>query len=283
MRHWLLIALGLFGFAPQAQAQIFDTPALRGSSPFIPAAPRYPNWEGAYAGGQVGFAGISTNFSTGVADLITNILRNTTVQSEFQPSQWARLPAHGVSGFNFGAFIGYNAQYEDAVVGVELNYNRVNARMGSSDTVARVVNTSDGYANDVTLTGAGTLHLTDYATLRFRGGWANKALMPYGFVGVAVGRATITRSASVTISGVDADPACVGPPNVCLPAYASAQSQSDGRNGAFGIGWTAGTGIDWAFQSGVFLRGEFEYVAFPNFRGAVIGIAAGHAAGGVRF
>ncbi len=281
MRGWVVVVVfGVLGLISPTEAQIFDTPSLRGSSPFIPAAPRYAKWEGAYIGGQVGFAGTSTNFSTGAADLIANILRNTTVQSQFQPSQWARLPAQGVSSFNFGAFIGYNFQYEDAVVGVELNYNRANARMGASNTVARVVNTSDGYSNNVTVSGSGSLHLTDYATLRFRGGWANDTLMPYGFLGVAVGRATVTRSASVSISGIDADPACAP---TCLPPYTFAQSQSDSRSGAFGLGWTAGTGIDWAFQSGVFVRGEFEYVAFPNFRGVAVGIAAVHAAAGVRF
>jgi outer membrane immunogenic protein len=284
MCRWLVVvAFGLFGFSSHAVAQIFDTPTLRGSSPFTPAAPKYRSWEGAFVGGQMGYAGNSANLSGGVEDLVANILRNTLVQNEFQASQWANLPKQGVSRPSFGGFMGYNVQYEDAVVGVEVNYKRTNVRMASGDTVARVVNTSNGYANSVVLSGTGSVHLTDYATLRFRGGWADNTLMPYGFVGLAVGRANLSRSASIAIVGVDANPGCVGPPNICLPPYTFSQSQSDARSGAIGYGWTAGAGIDWMLYSSIFLRGEFEYVSFPNYRRTAVAITAAHLAAGIRF
>jgi opacity protein-like surface antigen len=70
--------------------------------------------------------------------------------------------------------------------------------------------------------------------------------MPYGFIGFEVGRASIARSASVFISAVDANPGCVGPPDVCLPPYSFSQSESDIKNNAFAYGWAAGGGMDWA-------------------------------------
>lgn len=279
----LLAAAMMVGLALPAIAGDFETPVLRGSSPFIPATPKYPRWSGFYAGGQGGYSSASVNFSGGVQDLVANILRNTIVENEFQPSHWTNLPRAKEMGANFGAFFGYNAQFEDAIVGIEANYSRTNIRASSGDTIGRVVNTSDGYANAVTVSGTGSVHLTDFGTLRLRGGWATSGFMPYGFVGVAVGRATIARSASVSIVGTDADPACVGPPNICLPPYAFSQSQISANQGSFGYGWTAGAGIDVAVYSKVFVRAEYEFVAFPNFNGTNISLSSARGGIGVRF
>jgi opacity protein-like surface antigen len=101
-------------------------------------------------------------------------------------------------------------------------------------------------SNAHAVSGAASLHLTDYGTVRLRGGWAYENFMPYGFIGFAVGRASIARSASVFISAVDANPGCVGPPDVCLPPYSFSQSESDIKNNAFAYGWAAGGGMDWA-------------------------------------
>jgi opacity protein-like surface antigen len=280
MCRWLVVvAFGLLGFASHAEAQIFDTPTLRGTSPFIPAAPKYRRWDGFYAGGQVGYSAISANFSAGVSDLVANILRNTIVQNEFAPSQWVNLPSRSEPGASYGAFLGYSIQFEDTIIGVEGNYNRVSAKMSSSDTIARNVNTSDGYSNDVTVSGSASFEITDVATVRMRAGWVKDWFIPYGFVGVAIGRGGSVRSASVSINGFDADPACTS----CLPPYAFSQSQSDVKNGTIAFGWTIGAGIDWAIASNFFFRSEFEYVSFPNFAGISASISTGRVAAGLRF
>lgn len=97
--------------------------------------------------------------------------------------------------------------------------------------------------------------------------------MPYGFIGFAVGRASIARSASVFISAVDANPGCVEPPDVCLPPYSFSQSESDIKNNAFAYGWAAGGGMDWALTPHIFVRGELEYVSFPNLYHSSISIS----------
>lgn len=282
MRQWLA-ALCLAVIASPAGAEFLDTPPLRGSD-FIPDAPRYVRWEGIYFGAHAGYASGTANFSGGVADMVANILRNTTVQNEFQPSNWVNLPAQATTQPSYGAFVGYNFQFDNAVVGFEANYNRTNMTMTSGDTVARVVNTSDGYANDVTVSGTARVNITDYGTLRLRGGWATDAgFMPYAFVGAALARASLTRSASVFIIGTDADPSCVGPPNTCLPPYVFSQSQTDTKNNQFAYGWSVGGGIDWALTPNIFLRGEAEYISFPYFFGTSMSIATARAGGGVKF
>jgi opacity protein-like surface antigen len=174
-------------------------------------------------------------------------------------------------------------QFEDAVVGIEGSYNRTSMSVTASDTIVRSVNTSDGYSNAVTVSGAASVHLTDFGTFRLRGGWANGSLMPYAFIGFAVGRASINRSASVSTIGTDADPACVGPPDVCLPPYFFSQSQSDIKNDAFAFGYAGGGGLDWALTSNVFVRGEVEYVSFPSFYGSSINLMSGRVGAGLKF
>lgn len=280
MCRWLVaVAFGLLGFASQAEAQIFDTPTLRGTTPFIPAAPNHRRWDGLYAGGQVGWSAISANFSGGVSDLVANILRNTAVQSEFAPSQWVNLPSRSQPGASYGGFLGYNIQFEDTIIGVEGNYNRVSAKVSSSDTISRIVTTSNGYSNDVTVSGSSSFEISDVATVRMRAGWVKDAFIPYGFVGLAIGRGGVTRSATVSDLQTDADPACAP----CLPTIPFSQTQSDVKNGTIAFGWTIGAGIDWAVTSGFFFRSEYEYVSFPNFRGVSVPISTGRVGAGVRF
>lgn len=280
MCRWLVaVAFGLLGFASQAEAQIFDTPTLRGTTPFIPAAPNHRRWDGLYAGGQVGWSAISANFSGGVSDLVANILRNTAVQSEFAPSQWVNLPSRSQPGASYGGFLGYNIQFEDTIIGVEGNYNRVSAKVSSSDTISRIVTTSNGYSNDVTVSGSSSFEISDVATVRMRAGWVKDAFIPYGFVGLAIGRGGVTRSATVSDLQTDADPACAP----CLPTIPFSQTQSDVKNGTIAFGWTIGAGIDWAVTSSFFFRSEYEYVSFPNFRGVSVPISTGRVGAGVRF
>src|SRR5438128_2523048 len=117
-----VVAVALIGFATGAFAADYETdfPTLRGSTPYIPAPPRHTNWSGSYAGGQAGFGISGMN------------LGRTTVYGPTDPflaplpnaSTWALFGTDHPKAGNFGAFIGYLAQWDDVVLGVELNYNR---------------------------------------------------------------------------------------------------------------------------------------------------------------
>jgi opacity protein-like surface antigen len=274
-----------------AHAADFDDFVLRGSTAkppyydapvqprFIPGHPVRPQWDGLYIGGQVGAANSGVNFTQGVADLVANILRNTTIEDEFSPSQWVNLPDRSTTRASYGGFIGYNVQRDELIFGVEVNYNRTDIRMVSGDTIGRVVNTSDGYSNDVVLSGTASVHLTDYGTLRVRAGWVYDAFIPYGFAGLAVGRATVSRSATVSVDGIDANPAC-GP---CLPPYSFTATDSETKEGAFAYGWTLGGGFDWFLFSNLFARGEYEYIGFAKFYGTNLHVHTIRTALGIRF
>jgi opacity protein-like surface antigen len=287
----IVLCIGVVANAGAALAADFDNFVLRGSTSapayydapvqprFIPGHPVLPRWDGLYIGGQVGYANSGVNFSDGVADLVANLLRNTTIEDEFSPSQWVNLPGKTTTRPSYGGFVGYNVQRDDIILGVEANYNRTDIRMVSGDTIGRVVDTSDGYSNTVVLSGTSSVHLTDYGTLRVRAGWVYDAFVPYGFAGFAVARATVSRSATVSIDGIDANPGC-GP---CLPPYSFSASEDETRDGAFAYGWALGAGLDWFAFSNVFLRGEYEYIGFAKFYGTQLHIHTVRTALGIRF
>jgi outer membrane immunogenic protein len=269
----LLAALGLIGLLSPAFAADYELPTLRGSQTFVPAYPTYFSWQGFYAGGQVGYANSGIDFRNGVSPLINFALRNTRINQDINVSQLTVLGKRDTNGSGIGGFIGYNWQYDEAVVGLEMNYSRMSVGVTASDSIARVFpdpNVSASYVYDVAVTGQSAIHITDLATLRSRAGYVMGNFMPYGFLGLAVGRADISSSASVAFCGFDPT---VIPPASPTPDPIGCYNHSTGistriaqpaatqsKTGEFFAGVAAGAGVDVAVSRNVFLRGEYEYV-----------------------
>ena len=80
------------------------------------------NWEGFYIGGQGGYGSSDANFAGSNATMLAALLDHTVIQ-EMQVSQWnLGLGGQSTRSSAFGAFAGYNSQWEDVVVGLEVNY-----------------------------------------------------------------------------------------------------------------------------------------------------------------
>ena len=164
------------GFATGAWAADYETdfPTLRGTSPYIPVPPRHTNWSGFYGGGQAGFgiSGMDLGRTTvyGPTDPFLSPLPNA--------STWALFGTDHPKAGSFGAFAGYLGQWDDVVLGFELNYNRTRL-LGSSSATRSFAATAlpSGSPNiyDGTIA-TSSLKITDYGTLRFRGGWAYEKL-----------------------------------------------------------------------------------------------------------
>jgi outer membrane immunogenic protein len=277
MRH-LLAALGLIGLLSPAFAADYELPTLRGSDIFVPAFPAYFSWEGLYFGGQVGYASSGVDFGNGVGPLIDFMLRNTRINQDIKVSQLTVLSKLDTNGSGIGGFIGYNWQYDQAVVGLEMNYSRMSVEATSSDSIRRVFpdgSVSANYVYDVSVTGQSSIRITDLATLRTRAGYVLGNFMPYGFLGLAVGRADVSSSASVAFCGYDPtgnpppqDPVgsnCYNPATHVtnlVPQPATTQS----KMGEFIAGISAGAGVDVVITQNVFLRGEYEYVQFTTLK-----------------
>jgi opacity protein-like surface antigen len=87
------------------------------------------------------------------------------------------------------------------------------------------------------LTQSQSFKLVDYATFRARAGYAFGQFLPYAFVGGAVGRVNYEKR---DVLG----------------------NRIEGKDNAYAAGFVAGAGIDVKLLPNVFLRGEWEYIAF---------------------
>jgi len=261
-----LISLWLIALMSNAFAADYELPVLRGSTPFVPAPPVYTRWSGYYVGGQLSGSIAGGDFARSVGSLVSYAVRNSVLESHV--SNWTTLPKGDMHGGGFGGFVGYNSQWDEVTLGIEANYTHSSLSRSASDSLSRsfVDNTnapaSHEYTYDATVTANASVKITDFATFRARAGWVAGNFMPYGFAGFAVGRADITRSATVTATVTDrVAGVIVGTFPLILPP-----TQNSTQTGAYALGFAGGAGIDVLLKSNIFVRGEWEYVQFPNIK-----------------
>jgi outer membrane immunogenic protein len=262
----LLLALGMIGLASSAVAG--DFPVLRGSDTFVPAPPTYTRWSGFYAGGQWGYSGASVDFSNATQELVAFALRETALENESHPSLWQVLGKTSTSASSYGAFAGFNTQWEDVILGFELNYNRSSFMAVAPLSPLTRATGAGGNVYVVTLTGSGSMRITDVGTLRARFGYAAGSFLPYLTGGFAVGRADIARSALISLTENGAPFTFSG---------------SESKEATFVYGWAVGAGLDVAVMSNVFLRGEAEYVNFAPISGMHATITSARIGAGLKF
>lgn len=270
------LLLAVVSAAPASADDLFDDSFLRG--PFSASGHEPIRWDGFYVGGHVAHSSLNTDFGDGTGSLIAYILRNTTIESEGQVSNWTTLPSVTTTGSSYGGFAGYNFQWDELVVGGEIGYSHSSTMQSSaSDSIGRMFTTSDGYQNTVNVSAQTSLRLIDYVTARARAGYAIGQFLPYAVVGIAAGRFAYTRSATVTASGTDISggggaPYSFGP-----------QTLSETKNNAYAVGAVAGLGTEVALLPDVFLRGEWEFIYFSNISGMKPSMNTGRVGLGVRF
>ncbi|MEZ5787905.1 MAG: outer membrane beta-barrel protein [Xanthobacteraceae bacterium] len=274
MRVAGLCGLGLLALTTSSFAA--DLPILRGSVAPLLGYPVYHRWDGVYLGGHGSYSAASSDFAAGTGDLVAFILRNTTIENEAHVSEWTTLSKSSTSGPGFGGFIGYNGQWDDAVVGLELNYSSVDLLMDTSDRLGRSYQTSSNYLYNVVVDGSASVRLTDIGSLRLRGGWAAYSFMPYAFVGLAVARADVTREATVDATAIDVS-------GLNRPNLALRETRTDNRDGVFAYGFAVGGGIDYAVLPNVFLRAEYEYLGFSDVADMKVNVNTVRAGAGVKF
>jgi opacity protein-like surface antigen len=267
------IALALILAAPSG-ADAADMPEfLRGSY-----TPSYARWDGFYFGGQVSASSMATNFGNATSSEVAYILRNTTLENEFSPSNWTALGSTTTNSLQYGAFAGYNWQWDQLVIGFDFGYGYMSSMFTSaSDTLARRVTTSDNIQHDVTITAQSSVRLVDYAALRGRAGYAFGQFLPYAMLGAAVGRFNYSNAAVLT----DAQTDVTTPPGTFLGTFSG--SASDAKNNAFAMGFVAGLGMDVQVMPNLFLRGEWEFVAFAPVAGIRTSMNTARVGLGARF
>jgi outer membrane immunogenic protein len=268
--------LGLLGLVLAGDAIAADYPDyLRG--PGIEPVPVRYNWSGFYVGGQAGIANGAIAFGQALAPLAGGLARESFLelsdaqieagQEGTRISEWLSLPRTGISSASYGGFVGYNTQWGDTVFGVELNYNRVSLTGGASDALARQV-VFDDFGFPVFAFGNASATITDYATLRFRAGYAAGWFLPYVTAGLAIGRENYSRTVTIGY-GIPVDLAPPTPPDPPRPNPGPFGPVTTGetKNGVISFGYAFGAGVDIGLLPNVFVRAEYEYVEVGNFGG----------------
>ena len=257
--------------AGQARAADWIDDTLRGS--YTTSAP--VRWDGIHFGATMGLSTMNADYGSSTSSQVAYTLRNTTLENEQHPSTWTTLPSNITNGRQFGAFLGYNMQWQELVVGFDLAYNKPSTLESStSDTISRVVTLSDGTTDGVTIGARGSIKLIDYATARLRAGYAFGQFLPYAVVGVAVGRFNYSLSTDVTVAQTPSGGATT---TFVFPTVTQT------RSGIFSAGPLVGLGMDVAIVPNVFLRAEWEFAAFAPISGIRATVNTGRVGVGMRF
>ena len=291
----------------QAFAGSIDGSVLRGSANgsydgepvaapprFVPGSPVYRRWEGVYFGGHAGIAGAGVDFGNGTRSLIDYILRNDVVGTHV--ADWTTLSKTGDTRGIYGGFVGYNSQWDgNLIIGLEANYSRVlKGGLGGSaaDSMTRVFNddaqapATHHYFYTATVSSSASAQITDYATARARAGVVIDRFLPYAFLGAAVARVDVIRSATVSYTRHDI-PDSVTPPAPPIAPEADysfgPQTRGVNRKGVFAYGYTGGLGLDVALLPNVFVRAEWEYVQLFPVQDFKIHIGTGRVGVGIKF
>jgi outer membrane immunogenic protein len=256
-------ALALILMAP-AGAVAADMPEfLRGSY-----SPSYTRWDGFYVGGQAGKTFVSADFGTADNSLVSYMLANTELQSIV--SNFTTLPKGSTGSQSFGGFVGYNYQTDDVVLGAELNYNHMAIGIGAQDSTDPVLITSTNpppgntLVYNVSVTSGASVAIHDIVTARARAGWTFDRFLPYGFAGVAVGRADVSRYATLGTSTETFTTTTTPPISTTLCLCLPRDPQSQSQDGVIAYGFTVGLGIEMALLQNLFVRAEWEFIEFPN-------------------
>src|ERR1041384_2731475 len=116
MLRSLLCGLALLGWAVRRPAAERGEPFLRGST--VVAAPAGPRWDGVYVGVHAGMSVPGIDFTNDTTYLAA-VLNGTPVTSHTA----SPLGNQDSSSSHFGGFIGYNTQWDSAVISFEGTYN----------------------------------------------------------------------------------------------------------------------------------------------------------------
>ncbi len=288
VKDLLSIALLMAAMASPALASDYDlpyVPVLRGS--VQPPAPLYSvgpatftRWSGFYFGGDLSFNDGTTDFSSATAPRIEYALQNTVVQHIFTPSQLCLLGNGAGNAFGGGAFLGYNTQWQDLVLGVEGNYTHTSVNTAASTPsnfqMAREFNPPSGNVNSISLSkAAGSLSLTDYGEARVRAGYVLGNFLPYGFVGMVAGMGSYSIGSHIDLycGTVVGATQCTGFP----------LNLNSSQSNALLWGWTAGAGLDWMLTPNFFLRGEFDFDQFAPISNIQLNLVSGSIGRAVKF
>jgi outer membrane immunogenic protein len=278
--RWVICALVVLALPHRAFAGDFDI--LRGSVPTY-------HWAGFYGGAQAGYSSSVVKFGEAAGSQVAFLLRDTVIEQDEQVANWTVLDTRTPVSASLGGFIGYNMEWENIILGLELNYNHVSLSESAQNSITRSFSDSNAlpaghnYFYTVSVGAASSLHISDIATFRARAGLEEGIFLPYAFAGLALAHAETSTGAQLQYSAVDYPDAEIPPltplPNLAVGPLTSGNAQ----NNALAYGVATGLGVDVGLMPNVFVRGELEYIYFAPINGILVTVASARLGAGLKF
>ncbi|SFV13221.1 outer membrane insertion C-terminal signal [Methylobacterium sp. 174MFSha1.1] len=285
------------------RAADLDFGALRGGEFEPAAAPVVDVWDGIYVGGHGGWSSASFGFGNVFQSTVAQALRATAIESTLSASTLLHARDVRRDGTTFGAYAGVNYQFDETVVGVEVDYTHSGLRGRSSDAIGREIVDSKGYLRGADLSGDATTQIKDYATIRARVGYTVAGFMPFVTGGFAIGRAQIAET--VAVRGYEYDQSAYRSNQALTPPAKSvyvgnsgyANFRQDDPGGSVLAppdiftpskekivgGIAAGAGLEYAITPNLLLRAEYQYILFNDFDGHKLNVNTVRGGAAVKF
>jgi outer membrane immunogenic protein len=263
--RWVICALVVLLAPAGARAGDFDV--LRGAQPVGYAS--YTRWSGFYGGGLVGEEFDAADFRNVGASEITTISGLDAAFVGIPLTSFPRLTSLNTEAPSYSAFLGYNYQFEAAVVGLELTFTKTSFSASIDDVESHsyfITGNNTLYLAKYNVTTSADAKVDDYGTVRGRFGWAFGNLLPYGFGGVSISQINAAKSVNVNYCGQESPYTCANPPPPSTPPppapIGANWTLSNQVNGKWYFGYVAGLGFDYALTQNLFLRAEYQYIQF---------------------
>ena len=266
-----ILAAFIIPAMPAMAADVFGP--LRGTQFGGPAMKPVVAWEGGYFGGTAGATTGNASFSGSLSDSIAFMLRNTRANQVMRIDQWLSPRTGAINSSNFGVFAGFNYQIDETVLGFEADYTRVKLSTSGSDRMARRT-VDGGILYNADASGRVSVEIRDLMTLRARAGYTMGNFLPFATGGLALATYTTVSSASVDVVERDAGN------NDLLGSLSESETR---RKRRIGIGLAGGAGVDAMVTENLFIRGEWQYLHFPDLNGANVNIHNFRAGAAVKF
>ncbi|MCZ8261070.1 MAG: outer membrane beta-barrel protein [Beijerinckiaceae bacterium] len=234
------------------------------------------DWSGVYGGVHAGITSGQTDARPLASPLAQNALPNSSITDLLERTIFFKET--NKQGMSYGAFVGMNWQWDDVVLGWEVDYSRSSIKSNSTTGPNGLLRTEGTNEWGVTSTSTSRGEIKDWGTIRGRIGYAMGMFMPYLTAGVAVGNLNSRATTSGDWERYDIS-ALPARPLIASSTFAGVV----GRSGVT-YGGALGAGVDMQILPGTFLRGEWQYVQFasggkrPN-----VSINTARVAGGVKF
>ena len=283
----VICALALLALPTSA---ILPTSAMADDFNILRGTVATTNWGGFYAGGQVGADYNGVDFSSLAGPDLSKISTFSSVFDNIPLTSFPRLGALDTAKASYGFYLGYNVQYEDVVVGLELDVNKASLNASQTDSQTHsyfITANSTTYDTAYTVNSTGTVSIKNYGLINGRVGYVAGQFLPYMFGGLSIAQVNASSSVNVNVCGQATPYTCANPPPASTPpppaTLGGNWTVSDNNSGKYYFGFDAGVGLQWMMMPHVFLRGELQYIRFGSPDAIKLGATSARAGAGIQF